>query len=637
MTGRAANWLFLPASYISKVSKMSWSEINMEKGMPYGGLPHDALLYKLEETDPELISEVRGDDPMHDTEDDYDEYARAEIIDWTPDDTYLESDHPRRDPALSRSMINLRYAGGRGPNDYRLPQHPELFLGFTGNDPRGADTQPRFDKLRAQTIARAREREVRMGHNVGHGDFIEADRPWGGAAMEYDKKEMQRRLKGYYHWFDVQKEGRPWGRNTITDEYYGLRQRQNVMGDGDEGLFIPEQDQQVGAVSAGWIHQSTYDPVRGAETDGVRRADRPRDADSAPWRNTTGDADLGVERYTAATGGGRETFGPGAAGGARAGAAQTDQDFGGSRDARAANRRVLAAAVGAAASHRRALARQAAGDTDPGASLEGARPGRSAPELARDIARAAREARPDQDFQAQEVGALGPGAGLGAPPADRQAALRRVQPTHVAPSNVRLANADAMVRGLRAGTAAQFRMVQGQAVAAGVRGSATGEIGAGDRGMPGGGLAPAADRIAIGHASDTPLARAAAAADLEVHNYGRRSNLQGAALDPVAWGAGTFHGRQMMPGRRPGRSGRPEFRSHTQDPATLGADPDLVFGAVGEHAGPHTGGLSIGDKNLRASVLQDGGDDVMSAYTDFDGLGAGMSEAAYRMPMGVSA
>ena len=263
--------------------------------MPYGGMPHDALLSKLEETDRELVAEVRGDDPFFDTEDYYNEYVRAEIIDRTPDSTFLESDHPRRDPALSRTVLNLRHAGGRGPNDYRLPQHPELFLGFTGNDPRGADTPPRLDKSRAQMAARARGREVRMGHNIGHGDFVEADRPWSGTAREYDKKEIQRRLKGYMHWFPTQKEGRPWGRNTVADEFYGLRRA--TVRDGGEGLYVPEQDQPAEAISAGWLQQKACDPVLGAETDGVRRVTRA--ASGAPWRNTTGDAGFAVQRYAA--------------------------------------------------------------------------------------------------------------------------------------------------------------------------------------------------------------------------------------------------------------------------------------------------------------------------------------------------
>ena len=222
---------------------------------------------------------------------------------------------------------------------------------------------------------------------------------------------------------------------------------------------------------------------------------------------------------------------------------------------------------------------------------------------------------------------MGPGAGLGAPPGDRQAALHSVQQTHTGSANARLANAGAMVRGLREGSAAQFRTVQGQAVAAGKMGTATGEVDMGADGMPGGGLAPAGDHVAIRHASETPLVRAAAAADLEVHHYGQRThaNLQN-PMDVVhSAQAGGFVGAGAgRMGRREGRTKAPEFRSHTMDPTLLGAHADRTFGSIGEYAGPHTGGLSIGDKNLRASVLADGGDDVMGSrgFDDFGEMGS---------------
>jgi len=598
---------------------MSYTEIRHEGGMPFGGMPHDALLYKLEETDPELVAGVRGDSPS-DLENHYDEYVRAEIIDRTPDATYLESDHPRRDPTLSRTVLNLRHAGGRGPNDYRPPQHPELFFGFTGNDPRGADTQPRLDQVRAQMAARAREKEVRMGRNVGHGDFVEADRPWSGAAIEYDKKEIQRRMDKHMLWFPAQKEGRPWGRNTVADEYYGLRQRHGVVGDGSEGLYVPEQSQDRSA--GGWL----YVPVQGAETDGVRRVDRAASADSALWRHTAGDADLAVQRYTAARSG-RETLGSGGTGGGRVTAARTDQNFTAHQQCRSGNRRVLAEGMSAAAAYRRAFARAAGGDADHGRSEGGRRPGRSAPELAQDIARAAYEARPDQAARQHHEGvALGPGAGLGAPPDNRQAAVYSVQQSHAEAPNARLANAKAMVRGLREGFSA--RLVQGQAVAAGPMGTPTGEIGVGDRGVPGGGLAPSGDYGSTARATETPLVRAAAAANLEVHSYGYASFRR--PMDAVALArAEKFSGAPALMGRREGRSKAPEFRSHTLDPAVLGTHADHAFGAVGEHAAPHTGGLALGDKSLRASVLADGGDDVMGAYAG-DGFGAAVSEASLR-------
>lgn len=224
---------------------MSYTQINHEKGMPYGGMPTDALIYKLEETDPALVSEVRGDDPFYDPDEATKEAIKAHLIDWTPDEPFLESDHARRNPATSRTILNLRYSGGRGPNDYRLPQHPELYIGNTGNDPRGVDQQPRFDKMRGHTIARARGKEVRMGNNLeGVGGFTEVQRPWGGTEFEYDRKEMQRRIKDYSKIFAVGKEGIPTNRNLAADEFYGIRQRETIRPGAKEGLYIPEQDQE---------------------------------------------------------------------------------------------------------------------------------------------------------------------------------------------------------------------------------------------------------------------------------------------------------------------------------------------------------------------------------------------------------
>jgi len=102
---------------------MSWTEIRHREGFNYGSLPYDALTEKLEETDPDLVSEVRGLDEFHDLEDDYKNYARSEIIDWAPDAPYLESDHPVRDPSTSRSILNLHYNGTRGFSP-ELPRHP---------------------------------------------------------------------------------------------------------------------------------------------------------------------------------------------------------------------------------------------------------------------------------------------------------------------------------------------------------------------------------------------------------------------------------------------------------------------------------------------------------------------------------
>lgn len=209
---------------------MSYTEIRQEQGMPYGGMPYDSILYKLEETDIGEQLQLYEDEKL------YKQYVRSEIIDWRPDQTFLESDHPRRDTALSKSIINLRYAGGRGSEDDIYPRHPELFIGFSGNDPRGTSGQPRLDQIKTQTSSRSDNIQVRMGKNVGHGKEIEANRPWSGTTWEYDKKEMARRIKKNLIIFKEQKQNKPMGGGFIFDESSKGGVRLTTVEDGDESV-----------------------------------------------------------------------------------------------------------------------------------------------------------------------------------------------------------------------------------------------------------------------------------------------------------------------------------------------------------------------------------------------------------------
>ena len=121
------------------------SDVRTKNALPYGGIPFDLITKHYEQTDPALIAASKytnayDDDPYSD----YDNYVRAEIVDWSPDVPYFESDHARRDPSLSKSQLNLRYNSTRGSRP-ELPRHPEMFIGFIENDPRGALIDPRLD------------------------------------------------------------------------------------------------------------------------------------------------------------------------------------------------------------------------------------------------------------------------------------------------------------------------------------------------------------------------------------------------------------------------------------------------------------------------------------------------------------
>ena len=402
---------------------MSYTEVRMREGLPYGGMPHDAMLMKLEATDPALVANVHGYD-SYDTyarapHDDYDDYARSEIVDWTPDAAFLESDHTRRDPSISKSRLNLIYNGTRGSNP-ELPRHPELFYGFTGNDPRGVVNDPRFDVVRGHVTARAAGLTTRMGDND---DFHIAERPWTGQAISYAMKDIHRSLQKNTRVFSVSKEGRPWGRNTPADAISaGMsagRTRLAAIGDGVEVFDVPvgggaragapAAGGELGGEAAGFgAPGSAFAPGRHAvaggdfgvgktarahgvgapgvlgapgentvaggdfgvgKTASTRGAGTPGDP-RALGENTTADGEFGVGKIASARGAGSAVIGSGAIGGGRvANGGAAEHAWVESRAARSARRATLGATVAVAARHR-AADRSARPDQTPGGSYE---------------------------------------------------------------------------------------------------------------------------------------------------------------------------------------------------------------------------------------------------------------------------
>lgn len=168
---------------------MSWTDTKSREGLQYGGVDYDEIARKLEATD---VGEFEDDDGLyHDPRDSYEGYAREELMDRSSDAPYLESDHQARDPARSRGAINLRYNGNRG--FYAdLPRHPEMFMGEFGDDPRGLDNQPRFDKIRRFVNAKAGVMQASMGDNSTD---VEAERPWSNHAITCAMKELHHRMK----------------------------------------------------------------------------------------------------------------------------------------------------------------------------------------------------------------------------------------------------------------------------------------------------------------------------------------------------------------------------------------------------------------------------------------------------------
>ncbi len=568
---------------------MSWTEVNHIEGQNFGGMPYDAILSKLEETDPDLVADVRGFDQFRAVEDSYGDYVRSEIIDWAPDTPYLESDQPRRDPGWSRSVLNLHYNGTRGSNP-ELPRHPELFYGFTGNDPRGVVNDPRFDEVRGHISSRAADLAVRMGNND---DSHICERPWTNQSISYGMKELHRRVQQNTKVFTVSKEGRPWGNNIMADDFAAGDVRAFMLGGAGESVACGAE-RFVGAGGA---------PVADTLLGDARGLAVPA-ADAAPWRHAVGDADLGVQRYGQARGAGRGVAGPGAVGGGLACAGGADQDWAESRRAQGANRQVLGATMALAARFA-GTARAGAHDTDPGASYEGARALGAALAPTRDVARAYYAVAEDQDrrpasgVQDGDGGRLGGARGL-TPAAQPGHAARATEAA--ATQNGHLTNAAAIVTGLREGSAAARRRIAGLVVADGAHHRAGNEA----TGVARRGAVPLADGGAAGRMSDMPLARSAAAA-LEVHAYrgaapagpDPRAAHARRAYDPSTW----YGSHVALPF---GASAAPgQWRSATQDQATIGDAADRVFGFDAEVVAGH-GAAATGPKRLRSGAWSDG-------------------------------
>lgn len=595
---------------------MSWTEVKDREGLPFGGMPYDRILEKLEETDPELVAEVRGFDEFHDLEGEYGDYVRSEIIDWTPDTPFLESDHTRRDPGLSRSILNLRYNGTRGSQP-ELPRHPELFYGFTGNDPRGAVNDPRFDQVRGHITARAADLTVRMGDNDDH--HI-AERPWTAQSISYGKKEIHRRLKDSTRVFTVQKEGRPWGRNYVADEFVPGAIRDSVMRAGEESLayrttsHVPKHGEGPTRFAAG-----DYGSVADGEVDGARGIDGSfRGAsEAAPWKHAVGDADLGAQQYGQKRGAGRTRIREGMLGGARTRVESADQDMAESRQAQAAGRRVLGATMALAARSRAVFKAGQAQHTFPDSSMQhGAPGGQLAP--ARDVAALYRHVAEDQPRR--PAGEIGDGAGgqhgaaRGLTPAQHPEHAARAGQAHTTP-NDHLANVESIVTGLREGTAAGRRAIASKVISDGSRHLRAAEAEIPTRR----GALPSADSTRVTTMTVMPFQRAAAADGLVAHAYRgapptrpeQRAELGRAAYDTETW-------RRQHEALPLGLSKAPaEWRSATQGQTMLGDAPNKVFGATAEVPGS-IGAAPTGPKSLRPASWSDSASlsDSVGSFSD---------------------
>lgn len=182
---------------------MSFLEVR-DRGLPYGSIPYQELLNKLEETD---MNET-GEDHANN----YNNYIRSEIVDWALDKPFLESDKTRRDGSLSKSIINLRYNGARG--EYEHPQHPELFYGFMDQDPRAIDNNPRMNQYQQQIATRMPNLEIRMGYNCTDNDH---ESPWTNQSLGQCRRDIQTSLAYNTKVFTDERDGRALNRNFVVE------------------------------------------------------------------------------------------------------------------------------------------------------------------------------------------------------------------------------------------------------------------------------------------------------------------------------------------------------------------------------------------------------------------------------------
>ena len=87
------------------------------------------------------------DDLKDDPGEMYKQYARRNIENNEPTEPFFEADKTKRDPGRSKQILNLHYNSNRG-NSKNLPQHSEMFMGYTDPDPRGTDNDPLMRKMR---------------------------------------------------------------------------------------------------------------------------------------------------------------------------------------------------------------------------------------------------------------------------------------------------------------------------------------------------------------------------------------------------------------------------------------------------------------------------------------------------------
>ena len=612
-----------------------------------GGIPHDSILQKLESTDPMLVGGVHG----RYGDNDYEYYARQEIVDRSIEKPFLASDQARRNPSASRAALNLRYNGTRGTN-IEGPRHPDLFIGFTGNDSRNLSNDPNLADVRAQMKSRVGDLTVNMGDN-DENQINET--PWAHHDLSRAKKDVHRRLKKETKIFSSQKGSQVRHDNFATNEYTTANLRRVILPEGSESMSMRGGVSRFTDGDYGSAHDSTTDGVRGVD------AGHFSGTELSHWRYTTGGEILGVQKYGQSRSGGRQLIGTGAVGGGRLKDAATEQSFANARTAQSTNRKNLAATMAVAARHRHAVKSGKHGHDYAETFASGVIGGKLMPGHARaindvtgdqaynaemvvdgmpganlspgDVTVALRESVEDQSRaaaiyssnvyganltplgdltmvahstsedqvrrRAEQVqdgdGGISIGAGL-MPGANVERATRSSE-AFTTP-NSHITNVAAIVTGLREGTASSRRKIAGMIEASGIRTGPTSEAMLGLKQQ----LAPGGDAGKVMRMSKVSINNAAAAGDLVVHTYSAAApklhHRAAHARKSHSTNAWQSHRVTQRVGKQANREGR---RSNTADPTVLGDTADEVFGLDAE-VRQSNGSSAVGPKTLRSTA-----------------------------------
>lgn len=180
----------------SNYTRVTPSDIqySVKIGMPYGGMPDDALVSKFEQTDD------------GDIEYGYDDFVRREIKDRRPDEPTFESEEPRKSLPC-KGYLNLLHSNNRGGSE---PRHPEIFLEDTWGDPRGIAVDPDYKELRRQQEARTRfvRWDADADNSVPSGRWSE------GEAVRKQQQTF-RLARPRMMWFTTSKDGRRLGETPV--------------------------------------------------------------------------------------------------------------------------------------------------------------------------------------------------------------------------------------------------------------------------------------------------------------------------------------------------------------------------------------------------------------------------------------